>query len=205
MPFLTKGPNGLLYRSADLYHLQCLIVDMAKGHPTRPKLPVSILRIGVLPFLVSKLQRPVAAGRHHTCAVTQDGQLHCFGDNFHGQCDVPTNVGPIAAVAAGQFHTCAVAQDGQLHCFGDNSAGQCDEPRNLGPIAALAVGADHTCAVTQNGQLHCFGDNSAGQCDVPRNLGPIAAVAAGRYHCYAGRLARPCARYLVPPSLVLCS
>ena len=42
----------------------------------------------------------VAASESHTCAVTQDGQLHCFGRNGAGQCDVPEGLGPITALAA---------------------------------------------------------------------------------------------------------
>ena len=42
----------------------------------------------------------VAASESHTCAVTQDGQLHCFGRNGAGQCDVPEGLGPVTALAA---------------------------------------------------------------------------------------------------------
>jgi hypothetical protein len=37
----------------------------------------------------------------HTCAVTSQGQLICFGDNGDGQCDVPQDFGSVAVVAAG--------------------------------------------------------------------------------------------------------
>ena len=52
----------------------------------------------------------VAASESHTCAVTQDGQLHCFGRNGAGQCDVPEGLGPVTAVAARESHTCAVTR-----------------------------------------------------------------------------------------------
>ena len=42
----------------------------------------------------------VAASESHTCAVTQDGQLHCFGSNGAGQRDVPEGLGPVTALAA---------------------------------------------------------------------------------------------------------
>ncbi|CAE7890014.1 unnamed protein product [Symbiodinium sp. KB8] len=31
----------------------------------------------------------VSAGYDHTCAVTADGRLVCFGESRSGQCDVP--------------------------------------------------------------------------------------------------------------------
>lgn len=40
----------------------------------------------------AQLLRLVAAGDFHTCAITGDGKLHCFGCNAHGQCDVPKHL-----------------------------------------------------------------------------------------------------------------
>ena len=39
----------------------------------------------------------VSAGRH-TCAVNSSGQLVCFGGKECGECDVPTDLGGLAAV-----------------------------------------------------------------------------------------------------------
>ena len=60
--------------------------------------------------------------------------------NDDGQCDVPSDVGPVLAVAAGARHTCAVRSDGRLICFGLNDDGQCDVQSDLGPFAAVAAG-----------------------------------------------------------------
>jgi len=69
-----------------------------------------------------------------------NGQLVCFGENSHGQCDVPPGLGPVVAAAAGNGHTVAVLANGQLVCFGENSHGQCDVPPGLGPVVAKAAG-----------------------------------------------------------------
>ena len=39
-----------------------------------------------------EMLRLVAAGDFHTCAITSDGKLHCFGSNDHGQCNVPKHL-----------------------------------------------------------------------------------------------------------------
>ena len=54
----------------------------------------------------------VAAGSHyhHTCAVWADGRLICFGSNEDGQCDVPSDLGPVLTVAAGFGHTCSAGR-----------------------------------------------------------------------------------------------
>ena len=98
----------------------------------------------------------VSAGVFHTCAVRSDGQLVCIGSNQYGQCDVPTDLGPVVAVSAGFRHTCAVRSNGQLVCFGSNQYGQCDVPTDLGPVSAVSAGNEHTCAVrSDGGQLVC--------------------------------------------------
>ena len=43
----------------------------------------------------------VAVGAFHTCCLTEDGELHCWGGNDDGQCDVPEDLGRCMAVAAG--------------------------------------------------------------------------------------------------------
>ena len=45
----------------------------------------------------------IAAGGHHTCAVRSNGQLVCFGENFAGECNVPTDLGPVVATADGSY------------------------------------------------------------------------------------------------------
>lgn len=81
--------------------------------------------------------RAIAAGALHTCAVTGDFALRCWGDNQYGQlgigpgCGVtyfaPQVVPGIVAsdeLALGMQHTCVVDLDGALFCWGDNSQGQ---------------------------------------------------------------------------------
>lgn len=73
-------------------------------------------------------------GRAHTCAITEDGALYCWGANEHGQLGDGTRedrsrpvlvdlTGPVTRVALGSAHTCAIA-GGALHCWGDDSRGQ---------------------------------------------------------------------------------
>ena len=132
-----------------------------------------------------------------------DGQLVCFGRNVEGQCDVPSDLGPILAVSAGYHHTCVIKTTGQLRCFGSNiqyvqnikpgqvvnvqkgNLGLCDVPAHLGPTLAVAANFAHTCAVGADGGLVCFGHPNEGKCDVPEDVGPVIAVAAGAHHSCA--------------------
>ncbi len=132
---------------------------------------------------------------HHTCAITHDGALHCFGANHAGQLgdggvtsqrapvtiDAAANgraLPAITDVCTGASHTCARAIDGATYCWGENDAAQLGNGDLSGrtrptrtalsePIAqgTLTCGANHTCAVSETGATYCWGDNHAGQID----------------------------------------
>jgi alpha-tubulin suppressor-like RCC1 family protein len=72
----------------------------------------------------------VAAGKQHTCAVTSDHRILCWGDNAQGQLgSVTASTAPVEVVlearpigekllAAGDNHTCALLEDSWIHCWG---------------------------------------------------------------------------------------
>ncbi len=79
--------------------------------------------------------RAVAGGTSHTCALTMDGRLRCWGRNDHGQVGVgsldnvptPADVADterFRLLALGAEHSCAVREDESLWCWGWNTEGQ---------------------------------------------------------------------------------
>lgn len=154
----------------------------------------------------------VSVGRFHTCAITTDGKLKCWGRNTSGQLGDGTNsdrLNPVtvpgltnvAQVSNGASHTCALIGT-SVQCWGLNNNGQLGDgtltnrvnPRDvcadaactssLSGIAHLAAGANHTCAVTSGGAVKCWGSNTASQ------LGPAACAnppaACGTTCCVPG-------------------
>jgi cysteine-rich repeat protein len=107
----------------------------------------------------------LALGKHHTCALLDDGDLKCWGRNLYGQLgrgdiahigddEVPADVPPIdlggvaTSITAGDYHTCAVVDGHEVVCWGFNDYGQLgygdtalrgheQVPAELGPIDLL--------------------------------------------------------------------
>ena len=59
----------------------------------------------------------VAAGVHHSCAITMNGEVMCFGKQEHGRCNIPLNFPRVKAISAGVRHTCVITLDDILVCF----------------------------------------------------------------------------------------
>jgi hypothetical protein len=81
------------------------------------------------------------------CALSEDGVVHCWGDNYRcglGRCRAPASAvarpvplaGRAVDVGVGDRHACARTADGRIFCWGDNSHGQ------LGSLVSANAGPD---------------------------------------------------------------
>ena len=180
------------------------------------------------------------AGEDHTCAVSDRGQVRCWGRNLRGQLgrggrdnmgdnETVSEMSSISlgeraiGVAAGFAHSCAVTDRGNIFCWGANEAGQLgygdtadygllpgERPDARGPVPlgakaiGVAAGAKHTCALLDGGDVLCWGRGESGQTgrgdrlswgDTPQRFpsvgqrvalgGPAVAISAGDLHSCA--------------------
>ncbi len=135
----------------------------------------------------------VAAGVAHSCAITSDGALACWGANDQGQVTDSPSASPVAlpsrritsgvvAVAAGEAHTCA-ALAGEIRCWGRNDELQAPDAVAVAGATALAAGLTHTCALA-GGNVHCWGRGQA-VATVVAGVAGATAIAAGTDHTCA--------------------
>lgn len=105
----------------------------------------------------------LAAGPAHTCGVTRDGEVYCWGLNLHGglgtgthglhaDASTPTRIAStdrFASVTAGWEFACALTQDrGEVYCWGVNVSGQAGvPPQRRCSVPSLAEGG-HACEPT---------------------------------------------------------
>lgn len=106
----------------------------------------------------------------HLCAVSDVGETQCWGNDSHGQLQVPEGLDAIA-VATGGYFSCAIDVGGLVSCWGDNSSGQLEPPE--GQFTFIDAGVDHACGIHDDGTVACWG---AGQSDegIWPNLGQAA-------------------------------
>ena len=130
-----------------------------------------------------------AGNSDHTCGITTDGTIYCWGANSSGQLGngmmgstVPANPMPVqtsvkfTSVGTGDKFTCALGADAKVYCWGNNGAGQLgngNTTHHITPMPisgsetttykAVAVGLDFACALTTAGQVQCWGDSWNGQ------------------------------------------
>ena len=126
----------------------------------------------------------IVAGGSHTCAVTENRDVWCWGANYSGQIgdgaasgsSVPRrlDLANVLELSAGMSHTCALVGDGSVWCWGANADGQLGDGTrqnrsvptrvaDLEEVVEITAGMAHSCARTLDGRVRCWGSNSAGQ------------------------------------------
>lgn len=139
--------------------------------------------------LVAEGTTPVAgliAASDHTCVITVEHGVECWGDNSTGglgdgtttSSTTPVDVVGLPAdniaVAAGDRFSCALTAGGAVSCWGHNEFGQLGDgtwTNRFTPVAVvgldrgvatIAARGEHTCAL-RDSRVLCWGGNIDGQ------------------------------------------
>jgi alpha-tubulin suppressor-like RCC1 family protein len=121
--------------------------------------------------------RQISAGGEHTCGITSENRVYCWGNNSSNQLGQPTDAGsetcggndcsarPIEVaggrrfrqVSAGGFHTCAVTPLNKPFCWGFNASGQLGDGTTTQRVTPVAVqtGGRAFAAVTSGSRHTC--------------------------------------------------
>ena len=122
----------------------------------------------------------VSAGYGHSCAVSRESTITCWGRNHYGQADAPS--GRFTAVSASDAHSCAIRSDGTITCWGAIETASGDVVDTFEPVGQFTAvsssfSSGQSCAVRTDGAIVCWGQNYLGQADAPS--GRYVAVSAG--------------------------
>ncbi len=158
--------------------------------PASPPAPVALTNTSVArPAVTASVPEArfgeVAVGAAHSCVVSRDGKVACWGANELGQLGdgtqrtraSPVEVVGIAdavAIRAAGDATCAVHRSGKVSCWGalhgeppkvDRGTGLSTRPivvEGVDAVAELAVATTHACVRTTAGDVRCWGNNDYG-------------------------------------------
>lgn len=167
-------------------------VQLPVGIDNTPLPQLVTLPMGVTSFSA------VATSKYHTCAVSNNGRVYCWGDNTYGQLGVAGNGGftpqevslpsgiSFKAVTTSSLNSCALTTNtGQVYCWGFNRDGQLGTMINSGAetptlpqqvplpnganfFLSVTAGGSHSCAVANTGRVYCWGANYMGQLGVSK-------------------------------------
>ena len=137
----------------------------------------------------------ISAGGLHSCAVSDDASVVCWGDNSSGQASPPE--GAFRSVGAGQRHSCGLTTDGTARCWGPGVPPRSNVfsgPHAVSPtyepdllFQSLSVGQHGNCGLRPDGTVYCWG--SAGRPPENFHLG-VSGSALG-YECGVGSAGEP--------------
>ena len=143
--------------------------EVGDGTTTNRWLPVDVLGLTSGVSAISTILG-------HTCALTTDGGVKCWGVNNIGELgdgtttnrttpvDVIGLTSGVIAIAAGGQHTCALTSAGGVKCWGfAYGVTPVDVVGATSGVVAISAGDYHTCALTSAGGVKCWDYNDYGQ------------------------------------------
>jgi alpha-tubulin suppressor-like RCC1 family protein len=145
--------------------------------------------LAAIPCGAQRTAVAMTGGYDHSCVLTSEGRVLCWGRNRYGQLGdgtfsdrvTPREVAGLGAgnlaVGAGMGRTCAITPSRGVKCWGYNGSGQLGDgtvttspipvevvglgaPANA--VAAIASGSNAVCALMASGGAKCWGHNGTG-------------------------------------------
>lgn len=129
----------------------------------------------------------MSLGRYHSCTLSSNQEVYCWGDNYYGQLGDGTTIdryrpvrvaglgNGVVALSVGDNHSCVINGNGQAYCWGYNFYAQLGDGSRAnrtrpvrvaglsGTVTSIAAADAHTCALANDGRAFCWGDNGSGQ------------------------------------------
>ena len=119
----------------------------------------------------------ISAARNHTCGVTTENQLLCWGSIDQEEITPPD--GLYTQVTSGGNHACAITTEGNAQCWGNNDQGQSSPPEDT--FTMISAGREHTCGINMDGLAICWGWDEFGKGAPPEDT-TFTTLNAGAAH-----------------------
>eukprot|EP01083_Nonionella_stella_P280671 954800_1 len=204
--FPSTSPLNVLPRVFTLFVLLLTSASVAALCESTSKTSILLILFVLFQMTCSALFIPTqtVGGNGHTCALSQNHTVKCWGYNKYGQLgygdstsrgDEPGQMGDslntidlgtnfiVTQIVAGRYHTCALSRNKTVKCWGYNKFGQLgygdtnnrgDNRSEMGDYlntidlgttfipTQISAGWHHTCALSRANTVKCWGYNFHG-------------------------------------------
>ncbi|MFT3926082.1 MAG: hypothetical protein QM778_26295 [Myxococcales bacterium] len=125
-----------------------------------------------------------AMGPLYTCILEENAGWTCWGDNRHGQTDLPASMGPSRLELAASYG-CSL-NDGHVRCWGESIPTTASELEKLPPLSDLSAGDRFLCILPPSGTPACAGTPAGTfkQLLATQLNGPCALLTGGTAVCF---------------------
>ena len=136
-----------------------------------------------------KMQKPqafwkISSGLFHTCALSEEDSVICWGWDESGQSTVPTDE-HFVSISSGGKHTCGLRKDGTTVCWGNDEDGQSTVPTDE-HFMSIGSGSLHNCGLREDGSAVCWGHNGFRQSSPPVGTFFRSISSGARHSCGLG-------------------
>jgi len=114
------------------------------------------------------------------------------GQNYNGQCNVPSSVQPPLDFDATESWSMAISDNGTPSVWGFNTGSYggidgCNTciPSEATDIVDMAAGHYWAMTLSASGEIVAWGDNANGQCEIPSDLGEVVMIHANAHTGFA--------------------
>lgn len=177
--------------------------------------PSATRRAAPGPIASSQQFTGLSVSRAHRCAVTESGEVYCWGFNAFSQLGNGTTataftpqrvqaLPAVTAVSAGEDFTCALDRDQGVWCWGRNNFGQLGDGTTINrplPVRlpgvrrymAVSTGIRMSCALDDTGMAWCWGRGPVGDGTASNRATPTSVVTDQRFTQIASGASHTCA------------
>lgn len=152
--------------------------------PDRAGKPVAVVGLG--PLAGQGPIRGISSGGSHSCALTQDAAVYCWGANWSGQLGTGTvsdhdppngifgfadqpvrsRIADVESIEVGSDYSCAITITDDLYCWGSNDYQMGSSPlpvkvQGVQGVVSVAIGSNHACLIAHNTTLERTGPFSS--------------------------------------------
>jgi uncharacterized protein YjdB len=116
--------------------------------------------------------KALSMGASHSCAISENNTLYCWGDNGQGQVGTGLFSPPVftpnavignrgfTEVAAGRYHTCGVTTSSEIYCWGNWNIATPTNVQTPTQLHGITAGNYTTCGLDASGKAYCWARNA---------------------------------------------